>query len=159
MKNILKYSSQINIILTIVLIISLNSLPQRIKKSIENNIKDDTVDTVDTVVVEKTITANIGVKGDFIFFSGMLNGKSYKMLEYFSYDTRFPEAIFDGYLNPAISVNKGEYYIWSKNKISDDLLISFNKISGWFVTDGNRFQSIIDSGKYYQILYPIVDKK
>ena len=155
MGNILKYPSQINIVLTIVLIISLNTLPRRIKKSIENNsVKKD------TVLVEKTVTANIEARSNFIYFDGMITGKCFKMSENFSYDARFPEAIFDGYLNPVVSNNNGEYYIWSRSQVTDNTtLISLNRIKGWFVTDGHNFQSITDSNKYYQILYPIVEKQ
>jgi hypothetical protein len=153
MKNFLKFTPQINAVLIIVLIVSLNTLPQRIKKSIESsNIKND------TIISEKIITANIETKNNFIYFEGRMISESVKMSEYFAYHTNFPEVIFDGYLTPVMSTDKGEYYLWSKYKVNEKTLTSLSKIKGWFVTNEYQFQSVLDSKKNYQILYPIVEK-
>jgi hypothetical protein len=150
MNTLLKYSASLNIILTIVLIISLNTLPRRIKKAI-----DDKSFIHDTILVDKVRTADIQYKNSFIYFEGKLDGKPFKLGERFSYDVRYPEAIFDGYLIPAKGSNGAEYYIWSKNNVEE---ISM-EIKAWFFSDGiSKFQSLTSEDKYFNVLYPVVEK-
>jgi hypothetical protein len=150
MNTLLKYSASLNIILTIVLIISLNTLPRRIKKAIENK-----NGIHDTVLVDKVRTADIQYKNEFIYFEGKIVGKLFLLSERYSYDVRYPEAIFDGYLTPAKSFNDAEYYIWSKYPVDE---IS-KEIKAWFFSDGlSKFQSQTSKDKFYNILYPVVEK-
>lgn len=137
-----------SLIANLLLIYLINDLPQKISEAINLPAKD-------TVIITKTITAQLQNTGHFIYFQGTIQEDSKKYNEEYSYDIEIPSEIYDGYLTYVKDYSGGEYLMWSKNKIFKTSITQ--EIRGWFVTDGIALFQRGD--KNLQGLYPIVEKK
>ena len=129
------------------LIYQIYELPGKISE--RNNQK------IDTITVTKVITEKLQNTGGFIYLQGYITDSSIKFSENYDYRIDYPSEIYDGYITYVKSNGGGEYFMWSKNKISN--LQKNLEIKGWFMTD--NLHNLQHGKEYLQILYPIVEKR
>lgn len=127
------------IIIGVILIIMLYRLPHQIK------------DATKGAVIYESETVELRTKSEFIYFNGIAQDSSFKMLDRYDYNAKYPEAIYDGYITRFKSSNGSEVFIWSSQDIS-----GINDIDGWFLTDNiGRFGVDGFKNKYLDIIYPV----
>lgn len=137
-----------SLIANIGLIYELNKFPERILTAMNLPVKD-------TLVVTKTITAQLQTTNNFVYFQGIIKKDAIRWSDNYEYKIQIPAEIYEGYLTEVNDNNGGEYFLWSRNRIFKTELNT--QIKGWFVNGTSAIQN--NDGKYLQVLYPIVDKR
>lgn len=133
--------------LNVVLIYSLYTLPSRISKEVSSPDMKVNSDTV------KVKSETLQTKTEFVYFEGDIIDKPIKIKDFYLYDTKYPEAIFDGYISLSKSMNGSKYYIFRNDSIS----FLKNHIKGYFFID--NIATLQLDGESIQILYPICKKE
>lgn len=140
------------VITNVMMLISMQKLPNRIKDAVNyNNYHPDSTkkDTIKNI-----ITPSLETKDDMVYFEGYVIEDGFKISEKFEYDPDLPVEIFKGYITLVESNRGGRYYIWSKNKI---LKSNLSELKGWFIPGNDKYE--YESKKFYQIIFPIVKKE
>jgi len=140
-----KFVSPMLLVTTIVLIIQIYTLPNKISSALGGDIAPK-----DTMVVVES--DKLPIKKDLIYFSGTINSKQVQINKQFQYNPDFPSEYWDGWLTLCTSQKGGKYFIWSKDKIENTNM----KFNGWCVSLNGSWQHV--DKEYLSVLLPVVER-
>lgn len=143
--------------LTVVLMKKVDDTPKLVEIQIDSAVQKIYIALKQGKNPGKVKTAALQHKGNFYYFEGKVQGKSFRINDNYDYDVTYPNDVWDGYLTYVVANNGTEYYLWSESKIEG----KNDKLAGWFLSDGLcKFQHTIKQDtSYLDVIYPIVRRR
>lgn len=150
-----KYSNNILLLILVTLLLSIFIQIGNIQKSNENVVVAIPDTIIKTITKTKTVTVNANNK--LIYIDGSLYGKTYKLVDKFKYDPKYPKVIYNGYITKIKDRSGAKYYFWSEDGKNEPNEV----VDGWYFTDsGSKFQELDPTNPsdpdYMEIIYKIV---